>query len=130
MPRDFANEYHLYADIFRSRSKDILPPIVIDLEVTLDELFHGSIREIEYTRLALSEDESSLLEQRVTRDIFVRPGWRAGTQVLFEKQGNQAKGKITSDVLVYIVELPHERYFREGNDLRMKIEASVGRLID
>ncbi|OWA49873.1 putative DnaJ-like protein subfamily B member 13 [Hypsibius exemplaris] len=124
-PRDSANEYHLYADIFRARAKDTLPPIMLDLEVTLEELFHGSIREVEYTRIVVNEDEASLLEEKVTRDIHVRPGWRTGTRIVFDKAGNQGKDKIPSDVIVYLVELPHQRYFRDGNDLRMKIEVDL-----
>ena len=93
----------------------------MDLEVTLEELFHGNIREIEFTRLVFNEESSTLTEERVVKEIHIQPGWSASTQVVYEKEGNQAKDKIPSDVVVQVVEVPHDRFVREGSDLRMKI---------
>lgn len=121
-PRDAGNEYSLLEDIFRARPKATLPRNFMEVEVTLEELFHGNIREIEFTRLVFDEETNAVTEQRVIKEFHVLPGWGSNTQIVFEKEGNQAKDKLPSDIVVQIIEAAHDRFVREGNDLRMKIE--------
>ena len=47
----------------------------------------------------------------------MRPGWRAGTAVTFESEGDEAAGTTPSDVTFVVTEKPHERFVRDGNDL-------------
>lgn len=50
--------------------------------------------------------------------INVKPGWKSGTKVTFQKEGDQIPGKIPSDIVFIIRDKPHPLYRREGSDLR------------
>ena len=50
--------------------------------------------------------------------ISVKPGWKSGTKVTFQKEGDQTKGKIPSDIVFLIRDKPHPLFRREGSDLR------------
>lgn len=48
----------------------------------------------------------------------MKPGWKSGTKVTFQKEGDQIPGKIPSDIVFIIRDKPHPLYRREGSDLR------------
>lgn len=50
--------------------------------------------------------------------IAIKPGWKSGTKVTFQKEGDQSRGKIPSDIVFIIRDKPHLLYKREGSDLR------------
>lgn len=50
--------------------------------------------------------------------ISIKPGWKSGTKVTFQKEGDQAPGKIPADIVFIIRDKPHAMFKREGSDLR------------
>lgn len=50
--------------------------------------------------------------------INVQPGWKSGTKVTFQKEGDQSPGKIPADIVFIIRDKPHPLYRREGANLR------------
>lgn len=50
--------------------------------------------------------------------IAIKPGWKSGTKVTFQKEGDQSRGKIPSDIVFLIRDKPHSLFKREGSDLR------------
>lgn len=50
--------------------------------------------------------------------ISIKPGWKSGTKVTFQKEGDQSPGKIPSDIVFIIRDKPHAMFKREGSDLR------------
>jgi DnaJ family protein B protein 4 len=49
--------------------------------------------------------------------IDVKPGWKAGTKVTFENEGDQKPGIIPADLVFVLAEKPHPVFQRQGNDL-------------
>lgn len=49
--------------------------------------------------------------------IEVQRGWKAGTRVIFQKEGDQGPNKIPADIVFVVKELPHKVFSRSGNDL-------------
>jgi DnaJ-class molecular chaperone len=50
--------------------------------------------------------------------INVKPGWKSGTKITFQREGDQAPNKIPADIVFIIRDKPHQHFRREGSDLR------------
>lgn len=50
--------------------------------------------------------------------INVKPGWKSGTKVTFQKEGDQIPGKVPADIVFILRDKPHALYRREGSDVR------------
>ena len=50
--------------------------------------------------------------------INVKPGWKSGTKITFQREGDQAPNKIPADIVFIIRDKPHHHFRREGSDLR------------
>ena len=106
------------------------PPIKHKLPLTLEELYHGCTKKMKITRNRLDDRGQPQPTPKVV-EIAVRPGWKAGTKVTFEKEGDERQGEIPSDIVFEIAEAKHARFTRRGDDLVYKrsvtlTEALVG----
>lgn len=86
-------------------------PIKRALQCSLEELYSGVTKKVKITRQRGGRPEEKILE------IVVKPGWKKGTAVTFEGEGDEAPGVVPADVCFIIGEKPHERFVREGSDL-------------
>lgn len=55
----------------------------------------------------------------------VRPGWKSGTKITFQKEGDQIPGKVPADIIFVLRDKPHSMYRREGSDLRMTVPITL-----
>ncbi|TDG49424.1 hypothetical protein AWZ03_004107 [Drosophila navojoa] len=116
---------HGLGSAFRSHSfnvhtpfkKEQDPPVEHDLYVTLEEIYHGCVKKMKISRLVIQRDGSSKKEDKILQ-ISIKPGWKSGTKVTFQKEGDQVPGKIPSDIVFIIRDKPHAMFKREGSDLR------------
>ena len=51
------------------------------------------------------------------KEIPVKKGWKDGTKITFEKEGDQKPGIIPSDIIFTLETKPHDRFKRDGDDL-------------
>lgn len=58
-------------------------------------------------------------------EVQVKPGWKKGTTVTFEREGDQEPGMIPSDIVFVIGEKPHAVFERDGNNLVHKRRISL-----
>ena len=65
----------------------------------------------------LNADGASTREEEKILEIDVRPGWKSGTKVTFEEEGDQVPGHIPADIVFVIGEKPHPRFERDGEHL-------------
>jgi len=94
--------------------------IQVDLRCTLEELYSGTCKKRKITRKLLSGKDE---EQTLTIDI--RPGWKAGTKITFEKHGNELSPGVFQDVCFVIVERPHSTFARDGSTLTLRYTVSL-----
>lgn len=87
-----------------------------ELPCTLEELYTGCTKRMKITRKRLNPDNSVRNDEKVL-SINVKAGWKAGTALTFDGEGDQLPGVIPADVKFVISEKPHDRFKREGNDL-------------
>lgn len=85
--------------------------------VTLEEIYHGCVKKMKISRRILQADGTPKKEDKYV-SISVKPGWKSGTKVTFQKEGDQTKGKIPADIVFIIRDKPHPLFKREASDLR------------
>lgn len=93
------------------------PPIEHDLYVTLEEINKGCVKKMKISRRILQADGAPKKEDKLV-NIAIKPGWKSGTRVTFQKEGDQTQGKIPADIVFTIRDKPHALYKREGSDVR------------
>ena len=98
----------------QKKEKDILPPIDIDLECTLEELYNGCVKTIKYKKKAISYDLRTTEDKEVCIDVEIFKGYDKNTIIPFKEMGNEAPGIKNSDLIVHIREKKH-RCFKRAN---------------
>ena len=93
------------------------PPSLVKMEATLEEIFNGCRKKMVVSRKVLAGDGHSTSTQDKTLAVDIKPGWKNGTKITFEREGDQGAGLIPADVVFILDELPHERFRRDGLDL-------------
>ena len=95
-----------------------LSPININLECTLEELYSGCVKTVKYKKQKLNYDLRTTNIEEVTQDVAIFKGYDSSTVITFKEKGNDSPGYVSSDLNVYIKELPHNVFKRiNKNDL-------------
>ena len=95
-----------------------LSPININLECTLEELYTGCVKTIKYKKQKLNYDLRTTNIEEVTQDVEIFKGYDNSTVITFKEKGNDSPGVTSSDLNVYIKELPNDKFRRiNKNDL-------------
>ena len=74
--------------------------VVITVDCTLEELYNGSIKEIEYRRDVLQHDAKTCVSESQVQQIEIKPGFSESTELVFKKMGNQAPGHINANLVI------------------------------
>lgn len=110
-----SHSFNVHTPLKKEKTQD--PPVEHDLYVTLEEINSGCVKKMKISRRVLQPDGTPKKEDKYV-SISVKPGWKSGTKVTFQKEGDQTKGKIPSDIVFIIRDKPHPLFRREGSDLR------------
>jgi len=100
------------------------PPVEHDLYVTLDDICKGVTKRMKISRRVVAGDGTAKKEEKVLT-INVKPGWKSGTKITFQREGDQAPNKIPADIVFIIRDKPHLNFKREGPDLRYSCRVSL-----
>ncbi len=101
----------------RAKAKTQDPAVEHDLYVSLEDIARGVTKRMKISRRVVSADGAARKEEKVLT-INVKPGWKAGTKITFQREGDQAPNKIPADIVFIIKDKPHAHFKREGADLR------------
>ena len=91
-------------------------PVVTELPISLEDLYKGVTKKLKITRTVHSTDGTAREESKVFT-IDVKPGWKDGTKITFEGEGDVYPGRKPADIIFVIREKPNQFYKRNGNDL-------------
>lgn len=92
-------------------------PIKHKLQLSLEDLYTGCTKKMKVTKKVMDGASGKLVQVQKVLEIPVKPGWKAGTKVTFEKEGDELPGVIPADIIFEIEEKPHDRFRRDGKDL-------------
>ena len=94
-------------------------PVSFELNLSLEELYRGCIKKLKIKRTTRSMPTSRPAEKVL--EIPVQPGWKAGTKVTFEKEGDEIGNTGDFQDVVFIVkEKKHPVFARDGSNLIFK----------
>ena len=102
----------------KKEEKYILPPIDVDLEYSLEELYNGCVKNVTYKKKAISYDLRTTENKEVSIDIEIFKGYDKDTVLTYKEMGNEAPGVRNSDLIIHIREKKHKFFKRVNkNDL-------------
>ncbi|GAB9462520.1 hypothetical protein Gpo141_00000009 [Globisporangium polare] len=117
-----------FASALRKKGPEKTEAIVVSAECSLEELFSGTTKTLEVARKRLQNDE--MTDETKTFVIKVKPGWKHGTKVTFEREGNETRTSEAGDVVFQIVQQKHALYTRDGANLvftaKLKLSEALG----
>jgi DnaJ family protein B protein 4 len=90
-------------------------PIVVDLELTLEEMYKGATKKRKITRTIKTPRVERSEEEVVT--IIVKPGWKEGTKIKFENRGDVNPGREPADIIFVVKQKPHADFKRNDNNI-------------
>ncbi|XP_054732972.1 dnaJ protein homolog 1 [Anastrepha obliqua] len=99
------------------------PPIEHNLYVSLEEVDKGCVKKMKISRMSMASGQQRK-EEKVL-NITVKPGWKAGTKITFQKEGDQTPGKVPADIIFIIRDKPHPLFKREGSDIKYNAQISL-----
>lgn len=117
----------MHTPLKKEKTQD--PPIEHDMYVTLDEINKGCVKKMKISKRVLQPDGSPKREDKYV-SISVKPGWKAGTRVTFQKEGDQQRGKIPADIVFIIRDKPHPFFKRDGSDIRYTARLTLKQVSD
>ena len=57
--------------------------------------------------------------------INVKPGWKSGTKITFNQEGDQSPNALAADVIFIIRDKPHPHLKRDGSDIKYTAKLSL-----
>ncbi|KAJ2709794.1 Molecular chaperone (DnaJ super), partial [Coemansia spiralis] len=90
---------------------------------TLEELYNGTSKKLKVTRRVLGAD-GTVTPSGKTLQIDVKPGWKAGTKIRFNREGDDL-GNGAQDIVFVVDEKPHALFKRDGNDLKLNLTLTL-----
>lgn len=100
-------------------------PHVTTVPVSLEDLYNGFKKKLAVTRKRPGQDGRSVRDEKTVLVIDGQRGWKSGTKVTFENEGDQYPGGLAGDLIFVIQEKPHPYFKREGNNLVYKASISL-----
>lgn len=112
-------------NINRAKAKQQDPPLEHDLYVSLEDVAKGCTKKMKISRKVLNPDGRTTKREEKVLTINVKPGWKAGTKITFQKEGDQTPNSIPADISFIIRDKPHSLFKREGSDIRYTAKVTL-----
>ena len=74
--------------------------VVVTVDCTLEEFYNGCIKQVDYSRKVVQHDAKSMVCERSTQQVEIKPGFSESTELVFRKLGNQTPGHIHADLVI------------------------------
>ena len=100
------------------------PPIERELPVALEEVLTGCTKKMKLTRRVIRCNGTAYKEDKIL-SIDVKPGWKSGTKITFNQEGDQSPNTLPADVIFIIKDKPHHLFKRDGSDLKYTAKLSL-----
>lgn len=100
-------------------------PVVHKLMVSLDDLYTGKLKKVRITKKIADGASGRIAQVSVDKEIHIKPGWKTGTKVTFERAGDELPGVAPADIVFVIEAKPHEYLERDNDDLIYNVSAHL-----
>ena len=99
------------------------PPLEYELGLSLEEISSGCTKKMKILRNVMKNGLTNKEEKILV--IAVKPGWKAGTRITFNNEGDQMPGIIPADVIFVVTEKPHLEFKRIDSDISYKAHITL-----
>ncbi|XP_034956658.1 dnaJ homolog subfamily B member 5 isoform X3 [Zootoca vivipara] len=93
------------------------PPVVHELKVSLEEIYHGATKRMKITRRRLNSDGRTMRTEDKILNIVIKRGWKEGTKITFPKEGDATPDNIPADIVFILKDKPHSLFRRDGTNI-------------
>lgn len=121
--RDF-NFFNKFEKEQQSYSPQVSNTINIDVLVTLEELYLGTIKKMKITRKIHNNSFSFTKKQEIIK-IKIKRGYKEGTKITFKGKGNQLYNMLPGSICFIIKEKKHNLYTRNQDNLIVEKEITL-----
>jgi DnaJ family protein B protein 4 len=104
------------------------PPVMRDLELSLEELYRGVQKKFNVSR-KVTDERGSTRKETKTLEINVKPGWKSGTKITFHNESDVRPGTEPGDLIFVIKELPHQYFERDRENLIYKANITLSQAL-
>ena len=104
----------------RSRPQRKAPPIQHNLNVTLEDLYNGSTKRVRITK-KVTDASGRSTQVAVEKEIEIKAGWKDGTKITYEREGDESPGVIPADIVFVVTCKPHPVFTRDGDNLKCTV---------
>ncbi|XP_070760339.1 dnaJ homolog subfamily B member 5 isoform X2 [Enoplosus armatus] len=101
------------------------PPVVHELKVSLEEIFHGCTKRMKITRRRLNPDGRSMRTEDKILNIVIKKGWKEGTKITFPKEGDETPENIPADIAFVLKDKGHPHFKRDGSNIIFNCKISL-----
>ena len=96
-------------------------PIMYPLKLSLEDLYSGTLKKMRIHRKLLNGTTVS-----VDKSINIKAGWKDGTKLTFQQEGDEEPNGLPPRDLCFVVETkPHTTYKRNGDNLSTIVDVSL-----
>jgi DnaJ family protein B protein 4 len=107
-----------------SQRKRQHPPVVHKIRCTLQDLYLGTTKKIKINRKVMKNGKPTSEDEII--EIKIQPGFKEGTKFTYEQKGDDyGDGVIPSDIICELVQVPHQKFTRCGDDLETNIKLTL-----
>ena len=91
------------------------PPLEKDLNVSLEDLMTGCTKRMKISKRIFQADGGYRTEEKIL-DVPVKAGWKSGTKITFEKEGDKKPGVVPANVVFTVKDKPHAKFTRDNKN--------------
>lgn len=95
-------------------------PLKVILDCTLEDLYCGTTKNVEFKRIVLNSDRATTKTEKVKKRVEIHPGMKNGKEIVFQGEGNMSLLYPSSDLIFEIKQLGHDKFVRDGDNLKYK----------
>jgi DnaJ-class molecular chaperone len=99
-------------------------PVHYPLKVTLEDLYTGRVKKMRISK-KIADASGATTTVSVDKEINIKAGWKDGTKITYEREGDELPGIIPADIIFTLETKPHDRFERSGDDLIYKCPVSL-----
>jgi len=109
---------------FNIRTTATARDTVHKIHCSLEDLYTGKSKKMKITKRIQDSKTNYITTVSKILTIDIKPGWKEGTKIRFNGEGDEFNGRPADNIVFIIVENPHERFIRDGDDLKYNISLS------
>ncbi|XP_043543717.1 dnaJ homolog subfamily B member 5 [Chiloscyllium plagiosum] len=101
------------------------PPVIHELRVSLEEIYHGCTKRMKITRRRLNPDGRTTRTEDKILNVVIKKGWKEGTKITFPREGDETANNIPADIVFILKDKPHLHFKRDGSNVVYVVKVTL-----